>query len=178
MTVRKKQRGAASLIEVLITALVISVGLLGASSMQLLGLKGSASSHHRVQTSLFVNSLAERMRFNPNGVKDGKYVVSDASPVACDNFPTSYKNCSVNSCDSDQLAIFDLYQITCGLSTISGIKKEGIRNQLPEGTLTIGCGSQTCTENIEHTITISWLSRITGGNNQQRNESVSLSFIP
>ena len=178
MTVAKKQAGAASLVEVLITTLVISVGLLGASSMQLLSLKGSASSHYRVQTTLLVNSLVERMRFNPNGVKDGKYGVSDSNPVTCDNFPSSYKNCSTHSCNSDQLALFDLYQISCGLSTVAGIKKEGIQNQLPEGILPIGCGSQACSENIEHTITISWLSSVTANENGQKNESVSLSFIP
>jgi type IV pilus assembly protein PilV len=173
-----KQRGAASLVEVLITTLVISVGLLGASVMQLLSLKGSTSSHHRVQTTLLVNSLAERMRFNPKGVLDGKYTVSSASSLSCSNLPDAHNDCLASDCNSDQLALFDLYQITCGLSNTSDTKKGGIKNQLPEGLLSIECGGLACTENIEHTITVSWLSRVTDGDNEQRTESVSLSFIP
>ncbi|MCK5895290.1 MAG: type IV pilus modification protein PilV [Cocleimonas sp.] len=174
----KKQKGAVSLVEVLVTTLIIAIGLLGASSMQLLSLKGSASSHHRVQTTLLVNELAERMRFNPAGVNAGNYTLSSTSPLSCANLPSHYKDCSKNVCSSDLLALFDLYQISCGLSNESDLKKGGIKNQLPQGTLSVECGSQTCAENVEHTITIGWLSNVTSGDNTQRNESVILSFIP
>lgn len=166
-----------SLIEVLATVIVIAVGLLGASSMQLLSLKGSSSSHYRVQATVMVNALAERMRFNQDGVKDGEYLVTADTPISCHDLPDSYVNCSKDSCNAEQLALFDLQQTKCGLATIEGIKRGGIANVLPEGDVVVSCGDEVCTENIEHTITVSWLARKNDTTDNEK-ETVSLAFIP
>lgn len=177
MKMRKSKNTGVGLLEVLATVAVLSVGLLGASSMQLLSLKASSASHYRVQATALANSLIERMRFNAAGVQDGKYT-SSSSLLSCNSLPTEYENCSENACNSDQLALFDLQQINCGLPNITGIKQDGITNQLPQASLSISCGDNVCGENIEHILTISWISNANSESNNSADESVTLSFIP
>ncbi|NRB38249.1 MAG: type IV pilus modification protein PilV [Pseudomonadales bacterium] len=57
------QRGM-NLIEVLITILVLSVGLMGMAAIQLTGLKSNQSAYFRSQASMLAYDMADRMRAN------------------------------------------------------------------------------------------------------------------
>ncbi|HEU4372406.1 MAG TPA: type IV pilus modification protein PilV [Telluria sp.] len=59
----KTQRGF-SLLEVLITMLVVSFGLLGIAGIIVTALKNNQSSYARSQASLMVNDIVDRMRAN------------------------------------------------------------------------------------------------------------------
>ncbi|MCW8127494.1 type IV pilus modification protein PilV [Microbulbifer halophilus] len=97
----KKQSGA-TMIEVLVTILILAVGLLGLSSTQMMSLKNGNNSHHRYLAALASQEMAERMRANPDGVSLGSYDDKevDGSEAAQD--------CSTG-CTSRQLAAMDLY---------------------------------------------------------------------
>lgn len=61
----KKQAGS-SLLEVLISVVVISIGLLGVAGLQLASMKNIQSSSERSMAVLLSYSIVERMRSNPN----------------------------------------------------------------------------------------------------------------
>ena len=76
------QRGV-SLIEVLVTIVIISFGLLGVAGLLATGLRNNQSSQWRTQASILAYDMAERMRANRPAALDQLYVTSTtASGVA------------------------------------------------------------------------------------------------
>lgn len=71
------QRGM-SLVEVLVTVVLISVGLLGVAALQLSSLKGNQESYARSQAAMLAGDILDRMRANQTGFNDGQYTVSTA----------------------------------------------------------------------------------------------------
>lgn len=96
---RRGQRGD-TMIEVLVTIIVIAVGVLGAAALQVTTLKNLSSSHSATVAALVAEDLSERMRANPSAVLANDYV-HDAAP-------TGYPDCSANTCDEQQLANYDM----------------------------------------------------------------------
>ncbi len=62
-----------SLIEVLVSLVILSVGLLGIAGLQVTGLRSNHSSLLRSQATLFASDMAERMRANNIGFTAGDY---------------------------------------------------------------------------------------------------------
>lgn len=77
----RRQRGAASshgqrgvgLIEVLVSVLVVSIGLLGAAGLQATALRNNQGSYERTQTSILTQGIYDAMRSNVAGVTAGNY---------------------------------------------------------------------------------------------------------
>ena len=68
------QRGA-TLIEVLVALLVLSIGLLGVAALQVNALQTNASAHVRSQASVLAYDIADRMRANRAVAMAGGYNV-------------------------------------------------------------------------------------------------------
>lgn len=62
-----------TLVEVLVTLVVISVGLLGVAALQLTSLKGNQESYVRSQAAMLAADLLDRMRANQSGFRAGNY---------------------------------------------------------------------------------------------------------
>ena len=71
----KSQQGV-GLVEVLITLLVLSVGLLGMASLQLNAMKFNQLASVRSQANVLAYDIADRMRANRDSAKIGAYVIS------------------------------------------------------------------------------------------------------
>lgn len=69
---RHSQRGF-TLIEILVTLVLISVGLLGVAALQLTTLRGNQESYVRSQASVLVADILDRMRANPVAFRAGRY---------------------------------------------------------------------------------------------------------
>ena len=67
-----KSRGF-SLVEVLVTMLVLSVGLLGFGSLQINALKNNQSAFHRSQATMLAYDVLDFMRANQSFAKMGDY---------------------------------------------------------------------------------------------------------
>lgn len=67
-----KHRGF-TLIEVLVTLIILSVGLLGVAGIQLYALKSNDSAYLRSQASLYANEMMDRMRANRMAASAGNY---------------------------------------------------------------------------------------------------------
>lgn len=71
---RPRQRGM-TLVEVLVTVVLISVGLLGIAALQLTSLKNNKEAHVRSQATILAGDILDRMRANARGFRAGEYVV-------------------------------------------------------------------------------------------------------
>jgi len=91
-----------TLIEALVSIVVLAVGLLGLAFLQAQGMAFNTASYTRTQATLAAYDLVDRMRANPVAALTGAYQANTA--------PTSYTNCDVTGagCDTAQLAAFDL----------------------------------------------------------------------
>lgn len=125
-TFRKRQAGL-SLLEVLVSALVLSAGLLGLASLQIAGMKTTHNSHQMQQATWLVNDLLEQMRANRVAAANGDYNVNGAPDCS-----VGAPDCSSGTCSATNLAAYDLFRIRCG----DGVS---VRNSLINGVLTVTC---------------------------------------
>lgn len=104
------QRGV-GLIEILISLLVLSIGLLGLAAMQTNGLKHNRNAYYRTQATILAYDIVDRMRANSG--QSGSYAIAygAASGTACSS-----------SCTPAQIATTDKLQW-----------KANLAGQLPSG---------------------------------------------
>ena len=96
----RRQRGD-TMIEVLVTIIIIAVGVLGAAALQVTTLKNLSSSHSASVAAIVAEDLSERMRANPAGALAGNYDHNSA--------PTSVTDCVGSPCPAAaDLAAYDL----------------------------------------------------------------------
>ena len=88
----RKQYGA-TLIEVLVTLVVLAIGLLGMAGLQTMSIKSNQSAYYRSQASFLAYDITERMRANRKAAQDGDYDV---------NFPASSKANAVSGTRAKQ----------------------------------------------------------------------------
>ncbi|WP_278433557.1 type IV pilus modification protein PilV [Stutzerimonas kunmingensis] len=69
------QRGA-TLIEVLVAMLILSVGLLGLASMQMTALQSNQSAYYRSQATVLAYDIIDRMRANRADALNGVYDIA------------------------------------------------------------------------------------------------------
>ena len=141
-----------SLIEVLISIVIIATGLLGLSGLQIASLKGTTNAHSRSVASLLVMGLSERMRANPLGVAGGFY----DNDVACDAAGDERRCRGNNECSPEQIARFDVLEVMCGVRRSSRVREGGAANLLSAGTLQIGCAGSCGDLNAIHNVTLGW----------------------
>lgn len=70
----RRQRGF-TLVEILVTVVLISVGLLGIAALQLTTLRGNQEAYVRSQASVLAADILDRMRANQAAFRSGKYDV-------------------------------------------------------------------------------------------------------
>lgn len=99
LSTRREQRGD-TMLEILVTIIVIAIGVLGAAALQVTTLKNLSSSHSATVAALVAEDLSERMRANPSAVLAENYVRDKA--------PGGFTDCAANPCDAAQLADYDL----------------------------------------------------------------------
>jgi type IV pilus assembly protein PilV len=76
------QRGF-SMVEVLVTMVIIAFGLLGVAGLLTTGLRNNQSSQLRTQASVLAYDMAERMRANRPAALNGEYALSSpGNPIA------------------------------------------------------------------------------------------------
>lgn len=73
-----QQRGV-TLVELLITVVILSVGLLGTAALHLVSLRNNVDAHMRSQASALAADIADRMRTNRNVARGGGYTAAVGS---------------------------------------------------------------------------------------------------
>ena len=69
---RHRQQGV-GLIEVLVSLVIVSIGLLGAAALQATALRNNQGSYERTQTSILTQGIFDAMRANRDGVSANGY---------------------------------------------------------------------------------------------------------
>jgi type IV pilus assembly protein PilV len=138
-----------SMIEVLVTLLIISLALLGTAGLQAYSMRLNQGGQFRTQAVFLAADLAERIEAN----KAGNYVMSwdFAGSGAYDVSGTNPQNCLTATCTSDDLATFDKWQWQ---------RVAGDPSVLPQSSWTVTravAGTLTT-----YTIVVSWVDRMTG----------------
>ncbi|HZE18056.1 MAG TPA: type IV pilus modification protein PilV, partial [Mycobacterium sp.] len=78
----RRQQAGVGLMEVLITVLVLSIGLLGLAGLQATGLRNNHGSLLRTQATMLAADMADRIRANPAGLANYNGIDSTANQSA------------------------------------------------------------------------------------------------
>ncbi len=147
----KSQHGF-SMIEVLVSLIVIGVGMLGLSGLQIASMKGTNNAHSRNVATILAMELSDRMRANPNGVTGGFY----ENDVNCSKAEPQCRG--TGFCNPQIIARLDVQEVMCGVLK-TGKREGGVLNLLPNGVLAVDHATD-CDISINHddetSITISW----------------------
>ena len=135
ISTRNRQRGA-TLIEALVSILLLSLGLLGMASLQLNALSYQKSSWASHKVSEVTVDITERMRANPIATKEGKYNYEQNYTLASTATLTGNgcrNSTSTTACTPEQIAQDDMRTwltkaqqlLPGGAATISGESTTG-----------------------------------------------------
>lgn len=176
------------MIEVLVTLFILSIGLLGVASLQLVASFSNADALNRTQAVFVTQQFSERLNANAKSsdVADGFVVdnayfdeniynfanltCSSAGKSAyechCKAHPSAVANCQTGDCNSAELAEFDAYQISCA----------AVRNN-PNAKISLSCidkdlgDTDLCTAGSIHEVIVSWPVRSWQGNERALNRA-------
>jgi len=140
---------AFTLIEVLISVLILSVGLLGASGLQLRGLDANRNAFFRTEATYLASDIADRIQVN----KTTTY-----SDVALTTTPAVVTDCTANNCSPTQMAAYDTAQWLCSINSINATNDStytACSNLNIVGILPRGKASMVKNGN-EYAITVQW----------------------
>lgn len=102
---RSRARGF-SMIELLVAVLVMGIGVLGITALQMVSLQNNRGALVRAEASVRAYDVLDRIRANPSG-NYGGVAFGDAPPAATD--------CMANSCSVAQMTAFDQAVWKCSL---------------------------------------------------------------
>ena len=161
-----------SMIEVLVTLLIISVGLIGQAILQTTSVKESFDAAQRSQAAWQVQELVERIRANTDGQSDG-YATAIANEALCDDGPT--KVCSdhfdgtnkvdaATDCTADEMAEFDVWEMACGFEFAGATSSAREQMLLTDTGFTLICedadvtDADLCAVGSDFTASLNWMS--------------------
>ena len=142
-------QGGFSLIEVLVTLVIVSMGTLGMAGMQAVSMKSNTFALQETQAATLAQDMVERIRANP----EGDYTSGFGEVPGAQGEPVPICHGVAAVCDAAAMAQFDLLDWKCTLGAAAGSELcEGITSQ---GQLPDGDASISVVDNI-YTIVISW----------------------
>jgi type IV pilus assembly protein PilV len=101
-----------TLVEVLVTMVIICFGMLGLAGLILKGHQASSEAYQRNQALILANDIAEKMRANrlPSGqINSSVYKVLPAAALGAAYIPIApASDCSITNCTQAQIATYDL----------------------------------------------------------------------
>jgi type IV pilus assembly protein PilV len=140
-----RRQAGFSMIEVLVTMLLISLALLGTSGLQAYSMRLNQGGIFRSQAVFLAADLAERIEANKSGAVKGYY-----APATMPDFQTPSTACVTAVCDDQGLANFDLSNWQNAVS------------QLPQSSWSVT--SSTVGTVTTYTIQINWVDRLSNTN--------------
>lgn len=169
MTVRRsktRQRGY-SLVEVLVAVLVMGIGVLGVSALQMVSLQNNRSALASGEAVQLAYDLMDRIRANPLGAVPGEAY----SGLGIGDDPPTARDCVANSCSQAQMVEFDQALWKCSLGGFEhnpvciSFRGNGVLPRFAEQPgLPAGDGSVAVSGEGVVTVTVQWLEP----NNQTR----------
>lgn len=119
-----------SLIEVLVSLVIVSVGVLGVASLQIQSLQQNREAFFRAEATYLANGIMDRIRANSQQVYS----------LPINSAPVSATTCLLTNCNSAEMASFDLAEWQCSIrsineagATYSICSQLGVTGSLPLG---------------------------------------------
>lgn len=136
------------LIEVIVSVLVISIGLLGVASMQVSSIKMNQGAYHQSQANILINEMFDRMRLNREAFIAGHY-----DDVTTNSEAPSAQSCitSATGCSNEQLANNDIRDFSGFFNDVNALG-DNFFPFIPGGSASIARNAV----NSEATVTVSW----------------------
>lgn len=163
-----------SLIEVLVTITITSIGLMGLVSLQMQAVRATTDSGNRSQAIWLFNDIISRIHANEvsslSYVTPANFVVdiatgqnrppvcAEAIPPACARYHTGTAVVPAIDCSGVQQATWDLYEIACGSPKTLGFQGNSV-SYLPQAQLTITCATAGCGNSDPLNITLQWRAK-------------------
>jgi len=147
---RSKTQGL-SLIEVLISVVVLSLGLLGVAAMQGSAVRNTHVADQYAVASMHSQSIAERMRANRAGLMEGHYAIEADADA-----PAASVDCSNLDCDAEELATWDLERWKDAVTGSGSTSVHAGPPPLPDSTVTIVCTESPCDALSPYSVSICW----------------------
>jgi len=142
-----------TLIEVMVSLVIVAIGLLGLAAMQLHGMQGNNGALSRTQASFIATDIATRMRVNKIAMDNNVYAAANYN-VACAT--QARPNCVTALCTSNQIAQLDIADFICAtesnLPNTSNTSITCADNDLTD--------ANPCSPGSAHTISLSWVESI------------------
>lgn len=157
-----------SMIELLVAVLVMGIGVLGITGLQMVSLQNNRAALYRAEAVQLAYDMLDRIRANPAGAVPG--LAYDG--INIDGAPPAAADCNANTCTQAQMVVFDQAVWKCSLggfdddATCQGFRAANVlppANQQPglpngDGSIAVNAGTRVIT------ITVQW----TENNNQVR----------
>jgi len=102
-----KSQSGFTLVEVLVSTVILSLGLLGLAGMQTTSMRYNQDAYLRSQAVTVANDIIDRMRTNQDGVVAGNYDAIDSR-----NDAPADQGCAVTPCTAIQIASQDIREWT------------------------------------------------------------------
>jgi type IV pilus assembly protein PilV len=160
---RKQQKGL-TLIEVLVTVVISSIGLMGLVALQLRSIEATSDAGNRSQAIWLFNDIVNRI--HANEVSSSSYLTADpyvcpaAAPPACTTYHTGALRVVSANCDATQMAAWDLFEIACGSPKADGFFGNSV-TYLPTARLSISCAdAAACGNGAALIVEFKWQARL------------------
>jgi len=139
---RRRRQTGFTLIEALVTMIVIALGLLGNAALIVNAAKLNKGGSFRTQAVAMSQDIAERMEANPAGALAGAYAATGSAQS------TASADCTTSRCTADSFAAYDLANWQATLA-----------NALPGASWTISQTSAAGANPSVYNIQVSWTER-------------------
>lgn len=161
LKLKPKQNGFA-MIEVLVTAIIVAIGISGVGVLLLRSLQATQDNSQKSQAMWIVQDYVGRIRANSLAAKDYGYVAS-VSKANCSTEPaaicSAIEGKDAEACTSSQMASYDNWITICGLDNNSfDTPADFVVNPILESACTRKNGRQEC---IQYTIDLQWNTKLT-----------------
>ena len=167
-----KRSGGFSMMELLVAVLVMGIGVLGVTGLQLVSLQNNQEALLRSEAVTLANDIMDRIRVNPGpGVPGAAY-----AGVGFDDTPPGGADCVNATCTVAQMVAFDLAMWKCSLGShntdgaCDTLRGNGL---LPDQTAQPGLPDGAGAIAIDGAGVISVSVRWTGFNNQQQTITIN-----
>lgn len=135
-----------TVVEILISVVILAVGVLGIEHMLLFSNKANNSSYTKHQAIQTVNTIFDKIRANSQAAINGDYTISN---IGTNGMPTTVSTpaalCNASTCTATQLARYD---------TWLWLSRDVAR--LPNGSASIATALNAVTGNTNVTVTVQW----------------------
>jgi type IV pilus assembly protein PilV len=159
-TVRRSKQQGFSLVEVLVTVLIITLALFGTAGLQAYSMRVNQVGKFRGQAVFLVNDLAERME--ASFALAAQYDIASTGTA-----PALGRDCSSTNCNAAELVTYDLAQW-----------QNAVTNTLPQSTWSVlSAPLVAASPLISTTFTLSWQERATAAPNSTSTATLTATYV-